>query len=267
MSIEPARISVVSFDADGTLWDFQKVMRHSLGLCTIELRRLVPACAGLLTLETMIAVRNRVAEELRGKETNLEKIRLAAFKRTLQHIGVSDDALAAHLNALYLKHRFEDIRLFGDVLPTLDALQGPYALGLVSNGNSYPERCGLEGRFQFVVFSQDYGVEKPDPRLFEIAVEQAGCSRQEFLHVGDSLQNDVAGANRAGVRSVWLNRDRKRSDSDIQAEFEITSLTAWVDICKPFVVSEGQNYIHKISPQSAFYKESRNPGEDCDGLA
>ena len=232
MSIEPVGVTTISFDADGTLWDFEQVMRHSLGLSLIELRRLAPTCAGLLTIARMMAIRNQVAEELRGKGTNLEQVRLAAFRRTLQHIGVSDDVLAAHLNAVYLKHRFEDIQLFGDVLPTLDALQGRYVLGLLSNGNSYPERCGLEGRFQFVVFSQDHGVEKPDPRLFEIAVEQAGCSGREFLHVGDSLENDVAGANGAGVRSVWLNRDRKRNDSNIQADFEIASLAELVDICK-----------------------------------
>jgi len=136
------------------------------------------------------------------------------------------------LNAVYLKHRFEDVRLYDDVLPTLNALQGRYVLGILSNGNNYPERCGLEGRFQFVVFSQDYGVGKPDPRLFEVAVEQAGCSGQELLHVGDSLENDVAGAQRAGVRSVWLNRDWKRNDSEVQANFDITSLAELVDICK-----------------------------------
>ena len=126
MSIEPVGVTTISFDADGTLWDFEKVMRHSLGLSLIELRRLAPACAGLLTVESMMAIRNQVADELRGKGTNLEQVRLAAFQRTLQHIGVSDDVLAAHLNAVYLKHRFEDIQFFDDVLPTLDALPASY---------------------------------------------------------------------------------------------------------------------------------------------
>ena len=140
--------------------------------------------------------------------------------------------MASYPNQVYFKHRFEDIRIFDDVLPALKALRVKYRLGILSNGNSYPERCGLEGRFDFVVFSQDYGVEKPDPRLFEVAVEQAGCSGQELLHVGDSLQSDVAGANRAGVRSVWLNRDGKRNDSEFQADFEIASLAELVSICK-----------------------------------
>ena len=166
MPTSRARVTTISFDGDGTLWDFEKVMRYSLGHALTEIRRLVPETPETLTIETMIAFRNQVAETVKGKVTNLEAVRLAAFQRTLLHIGVTDDGLAAHLNAVYLKHRFEDIELFDDVLSTLSSLEEHYRLGLISNGNSYPERCGLEGRFRFVVFSQDHGMEKPDPRLF-----------------------------------------------------------------------------------------------------
>jgi len=110
----------------------------------------------------MIKIRNRVANELKGRITNLEDVRLEAFRQTLEEIGRPDDALASQLNQVYLKHRFEDIELFDDVLPVLEALREKFTLGLLSNGNSYPERRGLDSMFQFVVFSQDYGVEKPE---------------------------------------------------------------------------------------------------------
>lgn len=126
----------------------------------------------------------------------------------MTYVGLSDETLAAHLNTVYLKHRWEYIQLFDDVIPTLDALRGRYLLGILSNGNTHPDRCGLPGRFQFVVQSQDHGVEKPDPEFFKIALREAGCAAGEMLHLGDSLPNDVAGANRAGGRSVWLNRDQ-----------------------------------------------------------
>jgi len=95
-------------------------------------------------------------------------------------------------------------------------------------------RCGLEGRFGFVVFSQDHGVEKPDPALFEVAMRQAGCGARELLHVGDSLEDDVAGTRRAGVRSVWLNRERKPNNTDVRPHFEISSLKALVPIAEQF---------------------------------
>jgi putative hydrolase of the HAD superfamily len=72
----------------------------------------------------------------------------------LQSIGANDHDLASRLNAVYLKHHFEDIKLYPDVLPAFATLRNRYVLGPVSNGNSYPERCGLNGQFAFVVFAR-----------------------------------------------------------------------------------------------------------------
>ena len=80
------------------------------------------------------------------------------------------------------------------------------ALRVVSNGNSRPERHGLGGFFTFVLLSDDHGIEKPDPQVFEMAADAAGCAVSEIVHVGDNPLTDVAGANQAGALSVWLNR-------------------------------------------------------------
>jgi putative hydrolase of the HAD superfamily len=225
-------ICAISFDADGTLWDFEKVMRHSLAFAREDLLRATGLEPDALSIEAMIEIRNRTAEELRGRVTNLEAVRLEAFRRTLASVGYPDDALAERLNAVYLRHRFEDAELFDDVLPTLDALQGRFRLGIVSNGNSYPERCGLGGRFEFVVLSQDHGVEKPDPRLFEVALRLVGCAPGQLLHVGDSYASDVVGARLAGVRSVWLNRDGSEHAGGVQPDFEIRDLRELIGICE-----------------------------------
>lgn len=226
-------IKVISFDGDMTLWDFNKVMRHSLSLALEELRRRVPNQASSdLTIDKMIEIRNSVAAELSGKVFNIEDIRFHAFKRTVESIGYADDALAAKLNVLYLKHRFEDIELYPDVIPILDILRSDFSIGLLSNGNGYPERCGLPDRFNFVVFSQDVGVEKPHAGIFHAACRNAGCDPCELMHIGDSLESDVAGANGIGAVSVWLNRDAKQNESGIVPDYEIRSLTELGNIVK-----------------------------------
>ena len=220
------QISTISFDGDMTLWDFLQVMRHSLKHTLAELQRQRPTSRTLkLTIDEMIAIREQFAEEVKGKIWNLEEIRLRAFERTLEHVGCPDKELAAHLNAIYRKHRFEDIELYPDVIPTFDVLAPHFKLGLLSNGNTYPERCGLEGYFAFVVFSQDVQIEKPDRRIFEITVQRAGCELSQLLHVGDSLKNDVAGARNAGAYSVWLNREGVPNDTEIQPDYEVAALT------------------------------------------
>ena len=220
------QISVISFDGDMTLWDFLRVMRHSLKYTLTELQRQAPTRRVLeLTVDEMIAIRNQFADDVKGKMWNLEEMRLRAFEKTLEYVGCPDKELAAHLNAIYRKHRFEDIELYPDVLPTFDVLAPHFKLGLLSNGNTYPERCGLEGHFAFVVFSQDVQIEKPDRRIFEITAARAGCELAQMLHVGDSLQNDVAGARNAGVHSVWLNREGVPNNTEIRPDYEVASLT------------------------------------------
>jgi len=230
---EARQITAISFDGDATLWDFERVMRHSLSITLEELRRHVRGGAvAEFTVDTMIDIRNAVANELKGRTVNLEEVRLQAFKRTLEFVGCATDSLAANLNALYLKHRFEDIELYPDVIDVLDFLASRFTLGLISNGNGYPERCGLPDRFSFVVFSQDVGVEKPNPAIFATACSKAGCTPAELLHVGDSLKTDVAGANSFGAVSVWLNRNCIENSTDIKPDYEIQSLTDLVGIVR-----------------------------------
>ncbi len=222
-------VKVVSFDADGTLWDFEKTMRHSLKRVLEELEGMDPIAASGLSVEGMIGVRDEVAEEMRSKGARLEEIRLEAFRRTLREAGRPDEDLARRLYGTYMRHRFGDIVLYEDASPALEALRGRYTLGMISNGNSYPERCGLGGVFGFVVLSQECGVRKPDPRIFKIALGRAGCSGHEMVHVGDSLEEDALGASAAGIRSVWINRDQ-RSEARGEADWEISSLTELTDI-------------------------------------
>lgn len=91
---------------------------------------------------------------------------------------------------------------------TLSALSERYQLGIVSNfyGNLRAV-CGDTGIgccFSVIVDSQEAGIEKPDRRIFEIALDQLDLSPAECLYVGDSLRRDRTGARNAGIPFVWL---------------------------------------------------------------
>ena len=75
----------------------------------------------------------------------------------------------------YFAHRHGAVRLHPEVAGVLDELVGRYVLGLVTNGNTDPERNGLGGRFAFRLAADDVGLRKPDPRLFLMAAAAAGC--------------------------------------------------------------------------------------------
>jgi FMN hydrolase / 5-amino-6-(5-phospho-D-ribitylamino)uracil phosphatase len=217
--------AIVTFDPDGTLCDFQRLMAAALAAALRELQRLVPGeRTAALTREDLRLTRDQVAVDPSGQGLTMEQIRLAAFTRTLEQIGQPDPAFAAHLLDVYMARRFGQVALYPDVMPMLNAFGSRYRLGLVSNGNSYPERSGLGARFAFTVFAHDHGVQKPDRRFYEIVLATAGVAAHEVIHVGDSLVNDVGGAQAVGMRTVWLNRHGQPLDPSVRPDAAITTL-------------------------------------------
>jgi len=102
--------------------------------------------------------------------------------------------------------------LFGDVLPVLGKLRGRgVVLGLVSNLNrgldGYCSELGLSGYIDFALTSFEIGAEKPHPPIFLAALERAGVSAAEAIHVGDQYHSDVVGARGVGISPLLLDRD------------------------------------------------------------
>lgn len=116
--------------------------------------------------------------------------------------------------------------VFDDVVPTLEELtaQGKQ-LGVVSNFSRNCEdllrELGLAHYFNFFVVSGIVGVEKPDPRIFEMAVAVAGKPKADLVYIGDSLYHDVQGAQSAGLDAILLDRANRMPNFD---GMHITSL-------------------------------------------
>lgn len=135
------------------------------------------------------------------------------FNLILNEAGLSlSDATEAALADLRAYHADQNLweLVPADVEPALERLK---ALGLklvvVSNANGRLqhlfERLGLADRFDVLLDSFAEGVEKPDPRLFEIALERSGARRETTMHVGDLYNVDVIGARAAGLHTVLLD--------------------------------------------------------------
>jgi putative hydrolase of the HAD superfamily len=106
-----------------------------------------------------------------------------------------------------------------NVVPALEALRARrLRLVVVSNANgtllAHMERLGMTARFDHILDSHDEGVEKPDPRFFEIALQRSGARKDTTIHVGDLYYVDVIGARNAGLRGVLLDEADLRPDAD-----------------------------------------------------
>jgi putative hydrolase of the HAD superfamily len=130
------------------------------------------------------------------------------------------------LSALMASIRFE---AWPDAAPALEALRGRgLRLVVVSNWDcslpSVLDSVGLLALVDGVVTSAAAGAAKPDPRIFQAALELAGCAPAEALHVGDSAENDVAGAAAVGIRALLLDRDGASGPDHVTTLTEIPAL-------------------------------------------
>jgi HAD superfamily hydrolase (TIGR01549 family) len=144
------------------------------------------------------------------------------FNLIFDHAGVPPSAeVDAALAELHAYHQTSNLWEYvpPTVGPALAALrQRGLKLTIVSNANGKLDvlfdRLALAGRVDCLLDSHVEGVEKPDPRFFEIALERSGARRETTIHVGDLYQVDVVGARAAGLRGVLLDEAGLYPDVD-----------------------------------------------------
>ena len=108
--------------------------------------------------------------------------------------------------------------LFDDVIPALERLRDAgIRLGVVSNFEAWLEllldELGVSGFFDVRIVSGVEGLEKPDPRIFELALERAGVTASESVYVGDNPAFDVEPALAVGMFPVLIDRRERFPDA------------------------------------------------------
>jgi putative hydrolase of the HAD superfamily len=151
--------------------------------------------------------------------------RCAAVVQEQLHTSLPlDDVLEALLGAI----RF---RAYPEVPGVLARLRGGGArLAVVSNWDvslhDVLERTGLRPLLDAVVISAELGVAKPDPAIFRAALERLGAAADGAVHVGDSLEHDVAGARAAGLEAVLVARNGAAAPDGVRAVRSLAELVA-----------------------------------------
>jgi putative hydrolase of the HAD superfamily len=135
-----------------------------------------------------------------------------------------DDVLDALLGAI----RF---RAYPEVPETLARLRaGGARLAVVSNWDvslrDVLERTGLRPLVDAVVISAELGAAKPDPAIFRAALQRLDAPADAALHVGDSLEHDVAGARAAGIEAVLVARNGTSAPDGVRAIASLAELVA-----------------------------------------
>ncbi|MBI3922469.1 MAG: HAD family hydrolase [Armatimonadetes bacterium] len=211
--IDPERIHGVSLDAYGTLVFLDRFLERMGGELA---RRGVVASQETLEQSCQAEIRYYVANNHHARDVQeLCKLRLECahiLGSELKQRGVAQSMEDRDFLEVLMKSL--QFRAYDDVLPALEGLtQRKLKLLVVSNWDcSLPdtlERLSLLGHFHAVFVSSICGSEKPDRGIFDFALEQAGLSPEEVVHVGDKWGPDVEGPLSAGIQPVYLQRNTR----------------------------------------------------------
>lgn len=143
-------------------------------------------------------------------------------------------ALRVGFSPAKLNHRFLEAMVelslplegVSDIIPLLAKKA---KLGIITNGftqiqEARLDNTGLKKYFDWVVVSEEMGVAKPDPLIFESAFERMGkVNKSRILMVGDNPDSDILGANKVGIDSCWLNSENKTCSSSVMPTYEVRS--------------------------------------------
>ena len=238
-------LKAVFFDFDGTLADDGATIDQALDRASAVVCARWPGINASALASTYRKISDRAWSDYDRSLRPLaspEAMLTALWKHTLEHFGYHDTAVEHAAANTYWQLRLQNCTPYTDVLPLLAELGQSFHLSLLTNGAPSMQRAkvqaaGIDSFFQHIFVGGEFAQGKPAALIFTAALQAAVCRPEEAVHIGDSLWHDVAGAQKSGIHTVWLNRkdhprqeqvqDRAQdvSDSSPQPDFEIVSLT------------------------------------------
>ncbi len=164
----------------------------------------------------------------RGEVTK-DRLHLQRFLRPIEGLPLTGDglqAMAHDMGAEFLRLTNKYFCLIPDADRVVKYLASKYPLTIISNGfkevQHYKfEHSGLAPYFTHTLISEEVGINKPQPQIFEIALERNGITANEAVMVGDSYISDIAGAKAAGIDQLWIHE----GETDETATYIVPKIT------------------------------------------
>lgn len=224
----------IFLDWDDTIGDWTTAEHKALQdiYMTYQLNQLYP------TFEDYLNAYKPYNLELWGMygrgEVTKEKLHFERFYRPLEGLPVSREVmedLAHEIGEEFLRLTNKYFCLMPDAAEVVKYLAAKYPLTIISNGfkevQYYKfEHSGLAPYLTHTLISEELGINKPQPGIFEIALERNGVTADEAIMIGDSYSSDIAGAKAAGIDQIWIKDDRVKGleDEGLTATYMISHL-------------------------------------------
>ena len=169
----------------------------------------------------------------RGEVTK-EKLHFERFYRPIEGLPLVEDELrdlAHEMGTEFLRLTNKYFCLMPDADRVVKYLAARYPLTIISNGfkevQYYKfEHAGLAPYFTHTLISEEVGINKPQPGIFEIALQRNGISADDAVMIGDSYSSDIAGAKAAGIDQIWIHE----GETEETATYIVPKITDVIDL-------------------------------------
>jgi len=212
----------IFFDLDHTIWDFDRNAEETLNELyhTYKLNEIgLNSCADFI-LKYTENNHQLWADYHLGKITK-DFLRAERFSKTFIELGIHPDAVPHQFEDDYVSISPTKTNLFEAAEDVLAYLKQKYTLHIISNGFKETtltkmNLSNLNPYFENVIISEDVGVNKPNPIIFEYALDKAKASKEESIMIGDSLEADIYGALNFGMEAIFFNPLEKDKPADVK---------------------------------------------------
>ena len=202
-------IKVITFDLDDTLWAIGPAITRANEVMLAWMQQHAPKFSQTYDHTGIDQLRDEVWQQHPEILHDLSQTRIALIQLGLERCGYQNaENLAQAAFEVYFTAR-NQVDLFTGTVEQLTLLKQKYTIGALTNGNADLSRVGLDHLFDFYFNSAQLGLSKPHPEFFDAAVNHTGLPAQSFIHIGDHPQHDIAGAQAAGMHTIWMNPDAK----------------------------------------------------------
>lgn len=214
----------VILDADGTLLDFDHAERLALKTAPASLGIDVPSSFA----DTYHRINASLWTEFESGHLGPRDVRTLRFQRICQQLELACDS--EQLSETFLKHVIEESVFLDGAERLLAAMKDRVGLMLLTNGFADVQRAriaklGLESCFDHILISEEEGLAKPNPAIFDLAFARMGHpKRKDVLIVGDSLSSDIRGGADYGIATCWFNPTHRTNTSTHVPTYEIAQL-------------------------------------------
>ena len=162
-------------------------------------------------------------EASRNGEMTMDEYHIYRIQEAAKDLGVCLTAEQALSMQKEYKKNQQKLQMSNTTISILElAKENNVKLGIITNGLSEHQwvkikALGVERWIdrENIIVSGDYGINKPDVRIFEIMKEKLQLPNESLYYIGDSIENDIVGANNAGWKSIWINRYKQKSPKEV----------------------------------------------------